>query len=1048
MKKSKFDATSAVFLGLCFLCSAVLTAAEPFYFPAAAPNSVPGGWKSSNQDVVVENDRFGEILTIVGDGKSSSWLSEKIPFQSRKAYRLQFKASASESEGTGCLCAGSEFFNLDIGALSTGDVPSDDYSVVFFTPDGADAVYNASIRFAQWSSNRVFYVAEPKLSAVSPIFRQICAQKSDETPVSTVLELGTGEEIKDSEYEFTALKSFDNTDFDRPLFSTTASFNSDRFSFSKDSTLVYRFTLTPKQTRRLGQKSLVSPLSPIPLCEGSVYVTVGYHDKGKVFVEASQNGDEWIKVGEIVGLGSEDFSLDTLFKGEKLNEIFIRIRADENKTGEGCNLQVHAFRTKLTIDQGKESCFTGRGDVIFADLANEESEKGLDATLWTFDDDGVWTTPDRDGKSELLPWNSDRLTKFQTTGDANDPVLKVCYLANLKRPTYLTRRIYRYFIQDFTHFIDGIKSSSGVDVSWCDADYHVPRNPTSCEIQKARPVEIYSAGNDYESFQIVLRPRNGALEGLTATLLDDLKGTDSVRGEIGSVISKDEVQLRYAYYHYVNDPTDSSCAPGYYPDALIPLEKGSDGLGAPIVVKESDNLPIWVTVRTPAGTKPGSYAGTLRLTANRGKFTADVPFIVHVWNFDLPVKNTHETAFGMSPTNIWRYHNCQTEEDKRAVLEMYFKAFGDYRISPYHPTPMDPIKVEWRPDANPPSCDIDFSAFDKEIKRVFDKYRFTNFRLDVRGLGGGTFDARYEGEIEGFKSGTPEYDAMMTDYGQKLQEHLREIGMLEAAYTYNFDEPEEKDYEFVAGEFAKLKKYMPDVARMLTEEPSPGFEKTLKQFNASIDVWCPLSQYYSEEATQNQRREGNRFWWYVCTGPKAPYCTEFTDHPAQELRIWHWQAFERDIVGSLIWESTYWTSNTAFGDAYQNPYEDPMCYQTGYGLSPGTKRPWGNGDGRFIYPPLSAAVPGMNDGKPVFDAPNASIRWEMLRAGIQDCETLRILKNLLAEKGDKLAPEKRAELEKLFDFEAISKDLTHFSRDPQVLLKRRQAVGAAVEELQ
>ena len=1041
-----FNKKSAVLLGLFYLCSAMLIAAEPFYISAPLTPSIPCGWKSSNQDVAVKNDRLGEVLTIVGNGQSSSWLSEKIAFEPRKGYRLRFKASASEGEGTGCLCAGSEFFNLDINALNQGDVPSEDYSVVFFTPEGTNNVCNASVRFAQWNANRVFYVAEPRLCAVAPIYKQICAQRQDKTPSSAVLELGSGEEISESEYEFAALKSFENTDFDRPLFSISASFNSDRFCFSKNSTLTYRFVLTPKQITQSNSKSIVSPLASIPFCNGSVYISVGYHDKGKVFIEASRNGEEWIQVGEIIGLGSDTFSLESFFNGERLEELFLRIRAEEAEPGQGCNLQVHAFKTKLSISQEKESCFKGRGDAFFADLANEENNTGAEATLWSYNDDGVWTTPDDSGQSNLLRWDSGQLTKLQTLGEADDPVLKIRYAANLKRPAYLTRRTYRYFIQDFTHFIDGVNSSDGVDLSWCDADYHVPQNPTICKIQKAQPIKIYSAGNDYESFQIVLRPRIGTLEGVTATLLDDLCETGS--NNTGRTISKNNVQLRYAYYHYVSDPTDSSCAPGYYPDALIPLEKGSDGLGAPITIKENDNLPIWVTVRPPAGTKPGLYSGVIRLTASHGEFTADVPFEVQVWNFDLPVKNHHETAFGMSPTNIWRYHNCQTEEDKRAVLEMYFKTFGDYRISPYHPTPMDPIRVNWKPDANPPCCDIDFSAFDKEIKRVFEKYRFTNFRLEVVGLGGGSFDARYDGAIEGFKSDTPEYDSMMTDYGRKLQDHLREIGLLDAAYTYNFDEPEEKDYEFVAGEFAKLKKYLPNVARMLTEEPSPSFEKTLKQFNTSIDIWCPLSQYYSHEGSQNQRREGNRFWWYVCTGPKAPYCTEFTDHPAQELRIWHWQAFERDIVGSLIWESTYWTSNTAFGDDCQNPYVDPMCYMTGYGLPNGTKRPWGNGDGRFIYPPLSAAVPGMNDGKPVFDAPNASIRWEMLRAGIQDCETLRILRDLLTEKGDKLSPEKRAKFEQLFDFNVISKDLTHFSHNPQVLLERRQAVGAAIEELQ
>ena len=84
------------------------------------------------------------------------------------------------------------------------------------------------------------------------------------------------------------------------------------------------------------------------------------------------------------------------------------------------------------------------------------------------------------------------------------------------------------------------------------------------------------------------------------------------------------------------------------------------------------------------------------------------------------------------------------------------------------------------------------------------------------GIGSGNQEARYEGEIAGFKSGSPEYESMMSDFGTKLQNHLQEIGLLQAAYTYNFDEPEEKDFEFVAKELAKIGKYLPFVSRMLT----------------------------------------------------------------------------------------------------------------------------------------------------------------------------------------------------------------------------------------
>ena len=190
-----------------------------------------------------------------------------------------------------------------------------------------------------------------------------------------------------------------------------------------------------------------------------------------------------------------------------------------------------------------------------------------------------------------------------------------------------------------------------------------------------------------------------------------------------------------------------------------------------------------------------------------------------------------------------------------------------------------------------------------------------------------------------------------------------------------------------------------------------------------------------------------RFWQVCLHRTEAPYRTEFTDHAAQEPDSGIGSLLERDIVGSLVWQTTYWTSDTAYVDTCQNPYLDPMSWVVGYGLTPGTKQPWGNGDGRFIYPPLSAAVPGMNDGKVVMDEPNASIRWEMIRAGIQDIETFYILKDQLKEKGDTLSAERKAEIEKLFDFSSFTTDMTHFSLDPQLLLQRRRAVGQAVDEL-
>jgi hypothetical protein len=262
------------------------------------------------------------------------------------------------------------------------------------------------------------------------------------------------------------------------------------------------------------------------------------------------------------------------------------------------------------------------------------------------------------------------------------------------------------------------------------------------------------------------------------------------------------------------------------------------------------------------------------------------------------------------------------------------------------------------------------------------------------------------------------------------------------AYVYWFDEPAPRDYEFVAGGMQRLRQYAPGLRRMLTEEPGDNV------LNGLVDIWCPVSHNYDHAAAEQRRACGERFWWYVCTGPKAPYCTLFIDHPATELRVWHWQTWQRGIVGTLVWQSNYWTSSAAFPERPQDPYDDPMGYVSGYSTPRGVKRFWGNGDGRFLYPPLAASVPGKSGDGPVIAPPVSSIRWEMLREGVEDYEYLYLLRELLAKKRDLLTHEQTQQYAGLLEVPPeITSGMTDFTTDSQPLYQRRRAVAEAIEQL-
>jgi len=165
------------------------------------------------------------------------------------------------------------------------------------------------------------------------------------------------------------------------------------------------------------------------------------------------------------------------------------------------------------------------------------------------------------------------------------------------------------------------------------------------------------------------------------------------------------------------------------------------------------------------------------------------------------------------------------------------------------------------------------------------------------------------------------------------------------------------------------------------------------------------------------------------------------------MRIWLWQTFQRNINGILVWQCNYWTSGTAYPDAKnpQNPYEDPMSWTSGYGTPSGQKRPWGNGDGRFIYPPVAAA--SAHPADPVLEGPVDSIRWEQLRDGIEDYEYLTILRQKLEQKRSTLNPQAIREYENLLTVPgSITHSMTQFTADGAPIEIRRDQVARLIEE--
>lgn len=341
--------------------------------------------------------------------------------------------------------------------------------------------------------------------------------------------------------------------------------------------------------------------------------------------------------------------------------------------------------------------------------------------------------------------------------------------------------------------------------------------------------------------------------------------------------------------------------------------------------------------------------------------------------------------------------------------------------------------------ATVPRAVIDWSDFDAAARHYLDDLGMPLFCLRLEGLGSGTFFSRTPGSLAGYTVGSAEYEEVMRDYLGQVESHLRDNGWLEKAYVYWFDEPDPKDYEFVREVNERIGRYAPGIKRMLTEQPE-------SELLGAVDIWCALTPEFREEIAQPRMEAGDAFWWYVCTGPKAPWCTLFTDHPATDMRVWLWQTFERGITGTLIWTTNYWTSSAAYPSEPQNPWVDPMSYVSGYDSQPGQIRYWGNGDGRLVYPPNRD--PSDRTTK-YLGGPVNSLRWEMLREGMEDYEYLALLRaRIAAAREAGISEADLAEAEALLTVpDEISASMTSYTIDSKPIYERRRQIAEAIELL-
>ncbi|MEP7258632.1 MAG: DUF4091 domain-containing protein, partial [Flavitalea sp.] len=126
--------------------------------------------------------------------------------------------------------------------------------------------------------------------------------------------------------------------------------------------------------------------------------------------------------------------------------------------------------------------------------------------------------------------------------------------------------------------------------------------------------------------------------------------------------------------------------------------------------------------------------------------------------------------------------------------------------------------------------------------------------------------------------------------------------------------------------------------------------------------------------------------------------------------------------GILYWAANFWSETP-------NPWLDPVTFISGFLCSDGYLL---NGEGSLLYP---GDYTKRYTGQPNVDGPVSSIRFELLREGIEDYEYI----NMLKAAGDKSFADSAVH--------SMVIDVSTFSRNREDLYSLRKAMAERLEKL-
>jgi hypothetical protein len=423
---------------------------------------------------------------------------------------------------------------------------------------------------------------------------------------------------------------------------------------------------------------------------------------------------------------------------------------------------------------------------------------------------------------------------------------------------------------------------------------------------------------------------------------------------------------------------------GWHPDPIL------DFLST-VTVKAGEMQPMWIRVNAPPGTPPGDYKGTITIQpANAPAET--LPLTVTVWGFDLPAETHLRTAVSFREPMLTQVYGSLSE----TMRQRYYRFLLKNRLNPDNIYRVEPPNI------------ADLELWNREGMNAFNLCYVVK-PADLKP--NGPYPAEQKQQI------LAKLDAVIPE--------LKAKGLYSKAYVYGFDEVNDTSFAAMKDVLGAIKAKYPDLLVMTT-----GYDATYGEKSGIgvtvVDGWVPLTPKYDPKRVAEARKQGKQIWWYTCIVPQAPYANWLIEYDAIDARsLMGLQTAKYKPDGYLYYALNRWPLSKK--PITSGPYTD----------WPAASFSVENGDGSIL-----CAGP---------DGPLSTIRLENIRDGLEDNEYFWLLgeeiKKLKKLKSDP-RPEAVAALRQAEKASEIGSDLvrdmTHFSKSPEALYKKRQQVAEAI----